>query len=389
MEQPIAAKDLMSVFPPVSKTQWLQQIARDLKDRPLEDLTWQAPGDLFVPPFTHQDDFQSTALPLVSVQAGWEICEDITTSPQAGTVLEQTQAALQGGAESLCFHLDTPLLDDNHFSGILEGIYLDYIGLHFTGAGVTENPGAVLGLLGQAAQQRSLATAALRGSLHWNPGQTGTKKLIPDWRYVADLIRFSQEQFPQFRIFTIGNDGEQNDPVSVLVSLLQQCNNCMVQLTKKGVAPVEIALQIQFEINIGKSYFLEIAKIRALKILWFNLLKSWKIGPTWPVIFGQFDPEAYNEVLYTNMIRATTMSMSAVLGGVSRLTVLPYNAADLSLSAQSQPFARRIARNVQHLLKMESYLDVEPDPAAGSYYIEHLTRQIADQTWSKVVISFD
>lgn len=379
-QSPFTAAALLADFPAVNKTQWLQQIARDLKDRSLEELTWQAPGGLSVSPFAHRDDFQAAPAPLVSDQSGWEICEDIAANPDAGAAGKQAQESLQGGAEGLCFHLDkTP--DSAYFAGITDGIYLDYIGLHFAGAGITENPGAVFVLLDQVAQQRQLPTSSLRGSLYWNPGQSAPESaVLPDWRYAADLIQFSRENFPKFRIFTLESSGE--DPAEALAALLSQIDLYLTQLTKRGVTPTAVVQQIQVEMAIGKSYFLEIAKIRAFKILWFNLLKSWNIEPTWPIISARFDPAAYHEVLYTNMIRATTMAMSAVLGGVSHLTVLPYNTMHPGVSTQSQSFARRIARNVQHLLKMESYLDVPRDPAAGSYYIEQLTHQIAAKAWS-------
>ena len=76
------------------------------------------------------------------------------------------------------------------------------------------------------------------------------------------------------------------------------------------------------------------------------------------------------------MIRTMTIAMSAVIGGVNRLTILP---ADQKANA----FTTRIARNVQHLLKMESYLDRVIDPSSGSYYIEKLTKLLVEKTWEK------
>ena len=85
------------------------------------------------------------------------------------------------------------------------------------------------------------------------------------------------------------------------------------------------------------------------------------------------------------MIRSTTQAMAAVIGGADRLVVIPSNMANLSADRQegeeSNSFSHRIARNVQHLLKMESYLDRVIDPAAGSYYVEALTNQIAERAW--------
>ncbi len=123
--------------------------------------------------------------------------------------------------------------------------------------------------------------------------------------------------------------------------------------------------------------------MRAFKLLWLHILKVWNAPLTLPATAVHFNIDAYTDDLYTNMIRATTMAMSAVLGGADRLTVLPYDAGR-EASAQYPPaFGRRIARNVQHLLQLESGLGDIPDPAAGSYYIETLTRQLAEAAWKE------
>ena len=78
--------DLFSEFPPVSKTDWLRQIAKDLKDKPLEDLNWQLPKGLVVSPFVHADDFETPLTPLLDQPNTWEICEDIVVSDSVGAV---------------------------------------------------------------------------------------------------------------------------------------------------------------------------------------------------------------------------------------------------------------------------------------------------------------
>jgi methylmalonyl-CoA mutase len=95
-----------------------------------------------------------------------------------------------------------------------------------------------------------------------------------------------------------------------------------------------------------------------------------------PSITAYFSSLSFDENENTNMIRATTMALSAVTGGVDTLNVMT---ADHKGSA----FHRRMARNVQHLLKMECYLDRITDPAAGSFYIEQLTAKIAETAWQK------
>ncbi|MFN0173216.1 MAG: methylmalonyl-CoA mutase family protein [Saprospiraceae bacterium] len=374
--------DLFSEFPPVSKADWLRQIAKDLKDKSLEDLNWQLPKGLVVSPFVHSDDFETLPTPLSDKPNTWEICEDIVVSD---TVIANRQAleALEGGTEGLCFWLEKPL-EAGDFGQLLSGIHLDFIGLHFAGKAILENPGMVLGHLENLARKRGLPSTQLRGSLAYDP--VPVSKIV-DWRYLADLLEYTREKFPQFKIIQVSilercsGEDPAFDPEQRSGVQLRNANIYLQKLSERGVSIKDAAAAMQFSVPVGKSYFLEIARLRALKLLWFNVLKAWNAPLQLPSIVAHFQPEAYSEDLYTNMIRATTMAMSAVQGGVSQLTVLPYDAGREVQAAYPQAFSRRIARNVQHLMKMESALDEVADPAAGSYYIETLTKQLAEKAW--------
>jgi len=147
----------------------------------------------------------------------------------------------------------------------------------------------------------------------------------------------------------------------------------MNALTEAGQTAEQAASQISFSISVGSRYFLEIAKIRALRILWANVLKLYGVTGTakihastsmWNV--AVFDPNV-------NMLRATTEAMSAAIAGADSITVIPYDA----VFKKPDEFSCRIARNIQLLLKNECNFNKIVDPSAGSYYIETLTDQIA------------
>ncbi len=373
--------DFFSEFPPVSKEDWLRQVAKDLKGRSLDELTWQTAEGLSISPFAHADDFQVPHQPLATEPNRWEICELLpVTDPVAAN--RQALDALEGGAWGLEFYFDTPPSFDT-LARLFQGIYLDFIGLHFTGPGVAHNPGALLGHLDRLAKQRDIATETLRGSLGYDPAHhalPSARNLSPDWRYLADLVEFAQQKFPQFRMLTVGG----SDDAETASDLLRRANIYLEKLTERGIPVAQAAATMQFSVKIGSSYFLEMAQLRAINLVWINMLKAWGVAPVSPQLAVSFRPDAYTDALYTNMIRATTMSMSAVLGGAARLTVLPYDAGREALASYPQAFSRRIARNVQHLLKMESGFDQLTDPAAGSYYIETLTRQLADKMWQEL-----
>ena len=393
--------DFFADFPPVSKDEWLKKISSDLKDRLIEELDWRVSADLKVSPFAHSDDFARPVAPFSDLPAGWEICEDVAAA-HPGDANRQALAALRGGAEGLQFYLDrTP--DAAFFDQLFHEIHAGFIGLHFSGPGVTQNPGAVLACLERWAADNNVSTRNLRGSLCYDPAHSAG---IVDWRYLADLIAYSKEQFPGFSLITVSMVNPTPDPSPEgrgvvertvsgsplpsgegpgvgLTQLLQKGNTYLENLSARGVPVSDIAGAMQFSIPVGRRYFLEIAKIRAFKLLWLNVLQTWGTLPEYPFTAVHFDPDVYTDDLYTNMIRATTMAMSGVLGGAERLTVLPCDAGRETQATYPQEFSRRIARNVQHLLKMESGFDRIADPAAGSYYIEKLTLQLAEHAWKE------
>jgi methylmalonyl-CoA mutase len=370
---------ILSEFPKLTKEDWLAQVSKDLKGAPLESLHWPVSDQVIANPLVDAGDIPAGAYPLAESPNNWEICEKITVNDPA-EANAQALEALRAGAEGLCFHwLQTP--DSTSFSTVLEGIYLDFIGLHFEGAPVVENPGLFLALLGQVAAQKNIPTTALKGSLNYDPE---TQSNRTDWRYLAELVNMACGQFPGFKVIRLVEVGGET-PEQSLVSVLNRANGYTQKLSEAGVQPSVAAAALEFEVQIGPHYFVEIARLRAFDTVWLNWSAAWDIPLQRPAVTAVFDPNAYSDAIYTNMIKSSTMAMSAALGGAQRILVLPYDEGREHLSEYPKAFARRIARNVQHLLKLESGLHALSDPAAGSYYIENLTHQIAQVTWAKFV----
>lgn len=135
-------------------------------------------------------------------------------------------------------------------------------------------------------------------------------------------------------------------------------------------------------LSVGTLFFPEIARFRAARILWRQLLEAYDIEPedaepihihavTSPWYLTAVDP-------YNNLVRTTTEAMSAIIGGADSLTVMPFDSACTTPSDRS----RRLARNVHHIVREESFLEYVADPAAGCWYIEELTDQIAESSWN-------
>ncbi len=166
------------------------------------------------------------------------------------------------------------------------------------------------------------------------------------------------------------------------------------QLTDAGIPAATVAKKIKFNFGISSNYFLEIAKFRAARMLWANIVASYH-----PECLRDCDNKGangecrcaakmavhaetstFNLTLFdahVNLLRTQTEAMSAALAGVDSMTVVPF---DKTYSTPDE-FSERLARNQQLLLKEESHFDKVIDPAAGSYYIENLTVSIAKQAW--------
>jgi len=138
-----------------------------------------------------------------------------------------------------------------------------------------------------------------------------------------------------------------------------------------------LATPITIEVAVGTHYFFEIAKLRALRLL-FNTLAAEYNHPFDCHIIAT--PTKRNKTLYdynVNMLRTTTECMSAILGGANTVANVPYDA----LYHKDNEFGDRIARNQLLILKHESYFDKVGNPADGAYYIESITQQLAEKAW--------
>ena len=169
--------------------------------------------------------------------------------------------------------------------------------------------------------------------------------------------------------------------VQELAFSMAQGAEYLTQLTENGLHIDDAAQAIKFNMGIGNNYFMEIAKLRAGRLLWSKIVEAY--GPECTSsgkMIVHSETNRYNKTVYdpyVNMLRTQTEAMSAVLGGAHSVTVLPFNA----IYEEPTGFSERIARNQQILLKEESHFDKIVDPSAGSYYIESLTESLTEQAW--------
>ena len=327
--------NIQDTFPFITKADWLAQIQKDLKGSDPSTLTWQLNERIAVDPLVAASDFSSLPQPLTDAPGEWEISEVIVAgNPEKAS--QQALEALQLGAQNIHFQINTTP-DAGFMTTLLEGIYLDFAGLHFEGTGVAANPGAVLALLAGIAAEKDIPTQSLRGSLGYAPD---VQAKATDWRYLGELIDFAKTSFPQFKLIHL-QENSALQPDERLADLLQRSLHYLKNLSERDFSPADAARSIHFSFSTGTSYFIEIARIRAFRVLWLNFLQSWGLDREYPHISATCAPESYTDDIYTNMVRATTIAMSAALGGADQIIVLPYDAGREHLSAHAESFARR------------------------------------------------
>lgn len=350
-----------AMFSETRYADWLQQLEKDLKGKPWTDLQWHLGDGTVVDPFYHPDQYFPQRLPLANGQNQWEIGEHILVS-DLKTANQEILAALEGGAEALELKLQQTLQAEDWVI-LLEGVQLEYISLNLFLAYSENDLLAFVKKLQSYIERLGLSVSSLRGSIDFGNSPVSTNVL--------------QQHLPGFKLSVInGLALHQGQAASAqeLASLLRAGEKLLVE----AEAIETLAPSILFKVAVGKSYFVEIAKLRALRILWFNVLKAYGVQNPSLSIAVHFAPDSQDENVNTNMIRAATQAMSAIIGGAQQVYVLPSNAG---ATEEPTPFARRIARNVQHLLRLESHLDKVQDPAAGSFYIEKLTEELAEKAW--------
>jgi methylmalonyl-CoA mutase len=372
---------LFSDFSSVSKAEWLQKVQKDLKGKPLESLDWDLEEGIRLSPFFHADDQEGPSAPIVPLDGSndWEIGETIPVemSGEANSIAIQ---ALDGGVNALGFELYHPLTAKS-LEELLKDIEPGMISINFGEMYAEKHPDHLLDLLIAFVKKNAYGAEQMEGSIDFDP--------ILDWseppmELAAQTIKKAGAALPKFKVLQINGtyyhagDEESSRELALITA---KFSAYLDQLRQQGLSADEIVAAMQISVSLSRNYFVEIAKLRALKILLGNVAKAYGCQQHFvPQMVAHLSKESQVDNPNTNMIQATTQAMSAVIGGVDRLYILPAN--DFK-KEPATPFTRRIARNIQHLLKTESFLQQVIDPAVGSYYVEKLTRLLAEKAWTQ------
>jgi len=389
------SESLFNEFPPISAQEWEQVILKDLKGADYEKkLVWNSPEGIRVKPYYRSEDLADLGhleslpgeFPFVrgnkASNNSWLIRQDLLVEDY-GEARETAIDMISRGAGSINYQIN----DDHTVKGIqtlLSGLPLTEIEINFEGF----DPEVVLDALDEMVSGGKLDPVSFRGCLQFDPiGEFNLTGRFDGEEEIYDLTSewiSRAEKYPGLRIIGVNGRFFHNSGATIVQELgfsLAQANEYLVEMTDRGLDPLEVNRRLSFHFSAGSNYFFEIAKFRAARMLWSRIMEEYAgIPATGAEMYVHAETSFWNKTVYdpyVNLLRSTTEAMSAVLGGVTSLTVLPF---DLTYE-EPTAFAERIARNQQILLKGESNLDKVIDPAAGSYYIENLTQSIAEEAW--------
>lgn len=371
---------LFSDFDQISKKEWLDKINADLKGKDIDTLIWKSPEDIDVFPFYHSTDLATNISSKSAVRPhtpDWEVNHTITIT-DFETANQEALQALKGGVNSITFTGNVPSLKE--MTSLLKGIQLDVISIHFR----TSTPLELIQLFLEEVSRQKINVEQISGSVGYD--MLGSLLTKGNWKKsehndVEELVQLFKTPTPFTSVLIEGNhycNAGATITEELAFSISQMVEYFSI-LTENDIDPKDIAKRTTLTLGIGSNYFFEIAKFRAARILWKMVLKAYDVTEEIPLrihaITSTSNTTAYESEV--NILRSTSEAMSAITGGADLLTVLHHD----QLINTSNEFSNRIARNIQILLKEESFLNKVTNPADGSYYIEYLTDEIAKKTW--------
>ncbi|MBE0647359.1 MAG: methylmalonyl-CoA mutase small subunit [Bacteroidales bacterium] len=393
------AETLFDDFPPVTVAEWEEKIRKDLKGADYDKtLIWESPEGFPVKPYYTVDDLEGLeylkSLPgefpyIRGFRNGgnnWLIRQDIH-STDVDHANQTARDAILRGAQTIGFNV-REITNHPQIRKLLSGVDLATVPVHFFGS---RSYPLTAELFFYEIDRQGIEPSLIRGSFNFDPLSyllthgdfyVSYASNLEEAKY---LLKNVQKKIPQFKVITVNGHLFQDAGSTLVQELafaLASGNEYLAGLTDKGFSPDDIASRIRFTFALGSNYFLEIAKLRAARLLWSKIVDQYQpedpsscrmdlhcVTARWNKTI--FDP-------HVNMLRTTTEGMSGIFGNADSISIFPFDQA----YKNPESFGNRIARNQQLILKEESYLDQVADPTAGAYFIESMTDSLANHAWN-------
>ncbi len=386
---------LFSEFAPVSTEEWMAKITADLKGVPFEKkLVWKTGEGFNVNPFYRAEDIEGLKtteslpgeFPYVrgtKKDNDWKVRQNIEVCCFKGAN-EKALDLLTKGVTSLGFIIKGDEVNEENIATLLEGICPASVELNFNTCNCKAEK--LIGILADYFKGKGVDAEKCYGSVNYDAFK---KPLVKgkensEWVESAAAVLKAGQALPNYRVLAVNAFLFNNAGAYISQELgyaLAWGNELMAKLTEAGFTADEVAKKIKFNLGISSNYFMEIAKFRAARWLWAEIVAAYKPACECACkMVAHAQTSEWNMTVYdahVNLLRSQTEAMSAALAGVDSITVRPFD----KIYQTPDDFSERIARNQQLLLKEECHLDKVVDPSAGSYYVEVLTNSLADVAW--------
>lgn len=384
---------LFGMFPECSYQEWRAKVETDLKGADFnKKLVWRTNEGFNVEPVYRAEniaDFKTTdtipgQYPYVRGTRNnndWLTRQEILETETEAANKVATDAVSKG-VTSLGFNVE--LTTAAEVEKLLDGIDLDKTEINFKTCPRKANDLATV-LVQYLTQNNKLET--FKGSIDFNPMRRALKhgtEFPGDIKALSLQLIETVKPVKNLRVFAVDSYMLSDAGAYIYQELgyaLSWGAQWMTLLTDAGVDADTAANRIKFNMGVSSNYFMEIAKFRAARMLWAQIVEQYKPSSKESAkMMVHASTSRYNQTIYdahVNLLRSQTESMSAALAGVDSITTTPFDVP----YKQPDEFSERIARNQQFLLKEESHLDKVVDPAGGSYYVETLTVSIANEAW--------
>ena len=387
---------LFTEFTAPTTQEWLDKIEVDLKGADFQKrLVWRTNEGFNVQPFYRREDLANLKTPdalpgeFPFVRGNkkdsnvWYVRQNIEVT-DAKEANKKALDILNKGVDSLGFKLPGKMVSKETVETLLDGILCDIVEVNF--ATCPRHSLELAEILAEYFAKKGYDKEKVVGSIEFDP----MKKMVMKGKDVTPVLEFGPKlvealkEYPNFRCIVADSDALNNAGAYIVQELgyaLAWGNEYLQQLTDAGVDVDLAAKSIKFNMGVSENYFMEIAKFRAARLLWAQIVKQYepKSDDSCQMCINA-TTSTYNQTLfdsYVNLLRSQTEAMSAALGSVHSMVVTPFDAP----YEEATDFSERIARNQQLLIKEESHFDRIVDPSAGSYYIEHLTDALATEAW--------
>ncbi len=418
-----AATPTFSEFPPTTYEEWRKVVDKFLKGAPFEKrLITKTYEEIDLQPMYRREDvaglphldslpgfapYLRGTSPLGYVTQSWDVAQELpyATPAEFNAAL---CADLSRGQNAVNLVLDRPTLSGIDADQVNAGEVgkgglsissvadlaqaLDGVDLETTPIYIQASASALTftALLAALAQQQGKSLAKLRGAIGMDPlGQLARDGKLPRdldgiYNVMAQLTTWAAANAPQLQTITVQGHPYHNGGASTTQELafaLATAVEYIRAMQSRGLSIEDIAPRIRFSLSVGTNFFMEIARLRAARLLWAKIVKAFGGSDAAQKMSLHARTSAWNQTVYdphVNLLRATTEAFSSAVGGCDSLHISPFD----ELLRTPDEFSRRIARNTHTVLREESHITRTVDPAGGSWYVENLTDSAGRKAWA-------